>query len=113
MRRKLTFLPIHRILFLHERQTAVAVVLFLILILRSLFSFALIHDLPPRGALRAAACREELVLIGHAELRLVVLMHGIELREVAARDEVVEIALLGRHLRDVRLHRRRDNRMMR
>ena len=55
----------------------------------------------------------DVLFIADLDLRLVVGVDGIELREVTARDEVVEIALLLRHLRDIGLHRRRDDGVVR
>ena len=112
-------LPGHIVLLLHGRQClgvlfplvlvfpVISLVGLLLLFLR------LVHDLPAEVALRAAAGRERLLFIADLDLRLVVGVDGVELREVAARDEVVEIALLLRHLRDIGLHRRRDDGVVR
>ena len=112
-------LPAHRIIFLHEGQCLGALFLFIpvfpVVSLVGLLSLLLrlVHDLPAEVALRAAAGRKELLFVADLDLRLVVGVDGIELREVTARDEVVEIALLLRHLRDIGLHRRRDDGVVR
>ena len=109
-------LPGHVILLLHGRQclgVVFFVFLFVLLIGLLLLFLRLVHDLPAEVALRAATGRERLLFIADLDLRLVVGVDGIELREVTARDEVVEIALLLRHLRDIGLHRRRDDGVVR
>ena len=107
------------IALLHRGQRAVCLIrlaLFLRLILflaRGLPRFRLIHDLPAGIALRAAARGEKLLLVGDLDLCLVVDMVRVELREVAARDERVEVALRrGQRLR-VHAHCRRDDGMVR
>ena len=94
----------------HRRQDGTFFVLFLRILL--IFRRA-VHRTPPCRTLRASARSKQLAVVGDLHLRLVIDVVRMELCNVGACNQLVDVPLHRTEPREVHGHGRRDNRVVR